>query len=175
MSAHLLAPVLGQQTQQDHSAIIVAIIMAGLGLLGTIVGGWYTFRAARSNAESTREVERNKIDAASWEGWREDVETLRRQRKEDTEEYLNHRRDCAEQISKLNDRVETVVAEQERAREADRRKRAELEHRIDALTDWGRQVVVIMEAQGISFPTPPPGMMPSDPNGRPQGNAGFED
>jgi hypothetical protein len=155
------------ETPADHTAITVAIIMAGAGLLGTIIGAWYTFRSARKNAEVTRETERTKIDIASWDGWREDVERLRRQRKEDSEEHERHKRECAEKIDTLTDRVEILIAKHEKAQREERRKQLQLEGRIDALTDWGRQVVRIMNARGIIFPTPPPGMIPTDPEGFP--------
>lgn len=147
------------------TAITVAIIMATAGLLGTIVGAWYTFRSARKNAEVTRETERNKLDNESWAGWREDVNILRRQRKEDRDEYSAHREECDEKIRQLTGRVEDMDKRHAREREAFTRQRVALENRVDALTGWGRRVVNIMRAQGIVFPPPPPGVTDTNPEG----------
>lgn len=152
--------------------ITAAVIMATASVVGTLVGGWYTFRAARKNTQETKKIEAEKLSTSSWESqvdsWRADVVTLRQQRSEDLAIYESYKRESSQQITELNERLDKVMELREKDRREHRLERETLENRIDALTDWGRQAVRIMEQQGISFPSPPPGMMPDDPNGRPQ-------
>jgi septal ring factor EnvC (AmiA/AmiB activator) len=161
------APDQSQNSANANGAIIVAVIMAIASIIGTAVGAYYTFHAARRNAEVTRDVERKKLDNESWAGWREDAATLRRQRKEDREEYDTHRKDCDEKIRNLTARVEQLGEKQEQERQSFSRQRRVLETRIDALTIWGRHVVTIMKMQGLEFPAPPPGLTDTNPEGVP--------
>ena len=66
---------------------VVAAIIGGTGLVGTAWTASSAFRAARRTARDTREIETDKLTAASWaeqvKGWRQDVITLRQQRAED--------------------------------------------------------------------------------------------
>ena len=149
------------------SAVVVAIVMAGASVVVALVGGGYTFRAARRNAEATREVERDKLSTASWEAqvksWREDVVTLREQRAKDLAAYELHMRDCSEQIKSLTIRVDNLVRQRTDDERRHRRERLDLERRVDGLTAWGRQVVAVMRERGVPFPTPPPGVVDTDP------------
>lgn len=147
------------------AAVTIAIIMAIASVVGTALGGWYTFRAARRNAEVTRETERDKLGSVAWAGWREDVETLRRQRKEDADSHEVHKRECREQIAFLSSKVQAQDARLEEMdrkhdieRDEFRRTRSMLENKVDALVHWGRLVVMIMRTRGVEFPTPPPGV-----------------
>lgn len=136
-----------QAGSTNNTAVTVAIIMAVASFFGTAIGGWYTFRAARRNAETTREVENDRLSSEQVKAWREDVQTLRQQRAEDSEKIRN-----------LEKRLEEVVQAHERDRTEHRQQRQVLEGRIDALVYWGRAVVRIMREQGMSFPPPPPGV-----------------
>src|SRR5687767_7822303 len=100
--------------------IVVAIIMGIASVIGTAIGGWYTFRAARKNAQATKEIEQDKLSTTSWEAqveaWRTDVVELRKQRAEDRQEYNTHKLNCAEQISELSRKLAGVIDAHDRDR-----------------------------------------------------------
>lgn len=128
--------------------IVAALVAAIAAILVAGVTGWYTFRAARRNTESTREIEEDKLSVEQVAQWREDVNTLRRQRAEDAAEHRGAVEAMNGRLDRLSRRLEAV------------------ERRERVLVQWARDIVTIMRQHSISFPAPPPGVTDTDPGYR---------
>lgn len=139
----------------DPSVIVAALaLVSSLG--GIVVANRFTARTARQAQETTAEIERKKLDAASWADavklWQNDVVLLRQRISDDRTEYET---DTAKMQGRL-EAMEEELRQVQRERIYDR-------HRIDALVVWSRTAVRMMREAGISFPQPPPGVTDTDP------------
>jgi uncharacterized membrane protein len=121
--------------------VVVALVAALSAILVAAVTGWYTFRAARRNTESTREIEDEKLSVEQVAQWRQDVVTLRQQRSEDAAEHRGAVEAMNVRLDRLADRLEAV------------------ERRERILILWAREVVRIMRQHSVVFPAPPPGVV----------------
>lgn len=138
----------------------VQVLIAVLGVIGTLGGVYvanrFTARTARAAQQTTAEIEAKKFDAASWkdqvDSWRADVKELREQRDADARRF-------AEQLGRMQGRIDELAATVERQAGEIMRDR----QHVTALVSWGRQVVALLREAGITFPPPPPGVADTDP------------
>lgn len=130
--------------------VTVAIISAAsvvLAGLFTLLGVRFTQRSARDAARATASLERDKLNSSAYESarhtWEDNVESLRKQVADLSEEAERSRRIGRE----LRDRVDEL----ESGRDADRA-------RIRELTNWATAVLRIMATHEIPYPPPPAGL-----------------
>lgn len=133
----------------DPTVTVAIISAAGVVLAGisTLLGVRFTQRQARRAQDATAALERDKVDATSYESaratWEEHVTSLRAQVAELREEARLSRRVGRE----LRNRVDEL----ETSRSADRR-------RIRELTDYARGLLRILAEHEIASPPPPAGL-----------------
>lgn len=133
----------------DPTVTVAIISAAGVVLAGisTLLGVRFTQRQARRAQDATAALERDKVDATSYESaratWEEHVTSLRAQVAELREEARLSRRVGRE----LRNRVDEL----ETSRSADRR-------RIRELTDYARGLLRILAEHEIASPPPPVGL-----------------
>lgn len=146
---------------------LTAVVMACSAVAVASITGWYTYRASRRNSEATRAIEHDKLSTDSWErqvkAWRDDVIALRAQRAEDAKIHEEHRRECSRQISELTTQIRDIQRQRDVDEDRHHAERETVTAQLAVLTTWAKTVVVLLTADGITFPPPPPGIQDTDP------------
>lgn len=122
------------------------VLVAGIG----VVAG------QRYAAKRTAQIEERKVDFATYkeqvDGWRRDVNELRRDRDED-------RKIHAAEIGRLRHRIDQLEQDREQDRERIRR----LSEDLLKISTWARELVRLLEHAQIDFPPSPVDLGVADP------------